>query len=255
MLYILIMPFHNLNIVAQASTQLISLLISREMAANYVCNLCRQTVPPEHQRPMDLKCCTNHFHCSKQVQLCHLCLLDLWEKFVQTGLANDIHPIVQQATSPSKWDKFQVWCYHFIVCNHLVASHQATTSHANSVPNQSNQGNQWLKFSHQAGRSNVNIWTATYKQRLRAMTWTVKTGHKLKIAHRNSQNRQCTHPSESNWRREKLLALYRTCHLLLPTTHWQAFQPQHKRKTANCIHYILSRSFPSPNTPIKSTET
>ena len=139
MLYNSFMPSHNLNTVAQASTQLISSLISREMATNYVCNLCRQTVPPEHQRPMDLKCCTIHFHCSKQVQLCHLCLLDLWEKFVQTGLANETHPTEQQVTSPSKWDKFQVWCYHFVVCNHLVPSHQGTTSHAYSVTNQSHQ--------------------------------------------------------------------------------------------------------------------
>ena len=105
------------------------------MATNYICNICRDTVPPHHQRTMDLKCCTNHFHCSKQVQMCHICLLDLWEKFALTGMANENHPN-DQTVSQTKWDKFQVWCYHFTVCNRLVGSPQTITSQASNDPPQ-----------------------------------------------------------------------------------------------------------------------
>ena len=129
------------------------------MATNYVCSICRDTVPPHHQRTMDLKCCTNHFHCSKQVQMCHICLVDLWEKFEPTGVANENHPN-DQAVSQTKWDEFKVWCYHFIVCNSLVGSPtqvaaiRLTTQVAPSELLRANNGitqrtDQWVAFQKQ----------------------------------------------------------------------------------------------------------
>ena len=109
------------------------------MATIYWCSICRDTVPPHHQRTIDLKCCTNHFHCSRQVQLCHICLLDLWEKFAQTGLSTSVQSNEQQEISPTKCDKFQVWCYHFLVCNRLLSSQQTSATPIIGAAQQANQ--------------------------------------------------------------------------------------------------------------------